>query len=159
MFFRSKQPPPPPSCSIVAVERQITAAIKCNVPLSRIPDAERSLRKTLNAQLPSLDTGTLGREVTLWRAPVQGQIYLEPGIIVAHAFEPEDYVICSELPAGQAAHYLFVGQLDRLPAAWQIVFEWCTKEKLKLAGVNWQIYGERATDPGLQQTFLYALLA
>ena len=156
LFTRRKEPPP---CSIVTVERQITAAIKCNVPLSRISDAERSLRKTLNTLVPSLDTGALGREVTLWRTPVQGQIYLEPGVIVACPFEPEDYIICSELPAGQAAHYLFVGPFDRLPAAWQTLFEWCTKQKLKLAGVNWQIYGELTPDAAQQQTFLYALLA
>jgi len=153
---RSKQPPP---CNIVTVERQITAAIKCSVPLSRISDAERSVRRTLNATLPSLDTGALGREVTLWRPPINGQIYLEPGVIVARAFEAEDYVICSELPAGQVAHHVLVGPFDRLPAGWQTVFEWCAKEKLNLAGVNWQIYGERATDPAQQQTFLYALLA
>jgi hypothetical protein len=156
MFTRRKQPSP---CSIVTVERQITAAINCSVPLSRIPDAERSVRKTLNAIVSSLDTGTLGREVTLWRTPVNGQIYLEPGVIVAHAFEPEDYVICSELPAGQAVHHLLVGPFDRLPAAWQTVFEWSEKEKLKLAGVNWQIYGERAADPAQQKTWLYALMA
>ena len=156
MFSRRKQPPP---CSIVSVERQITAAIKCNVPLSRIPDAERSVRRTLEATLPSLDTRPLGREVTLWRTPVNGQIYMEPGVIVAQAFEPEDYVICSELPAGQAVHHLLVGPFEQLPAAWQMLFEWCSKEKMKLPGVNWQIYGERAADPAQQQTFLYALLA
>jgi effector-binding domain-containing protein len=90
---------------------------------------------------------------------VQGQIYLEPGVIVARAFEPEDYVICSELPAGRAAHHVLAGPFDRLPAAWQTVFEWCQREKLNLAGINWQIYGERAADPAQQQTFLYALLA
>ena len=155
MFSRRKQPPP---CSIITVERQITAAIKCNVPLSRIPDAERSVRRTLAATLPSLDTGPLGREVTLWRTPVNGQIYMEPGVIVARAFEPEDYVFCSELPQGKAVHHLLTGPFEHLPAAWQILFEWCTKEKLHLAGVNWQIYGERATDPAQQQTFLYALV-
>jgi hypothetical protein len=157
MFTRRRKQPPP--CSIVTVERQITAAIKCNVPLSRIPDAERSVRRTLNATLPSLDTGALGREVTLWRTPVNGQIAMEPGTIVARAFEPEDYVICSELPAGQAVHHLLVGPFDKLPAAWQTLFEWCAKEKRKLAGVNWQIYGELSPDPAQQQTFLYALLA
>jgi hypothetical protein len=156
MFTRRKEPPP---CNIVTVERQFTAAIKCNVPLSRIPDAERSVRKTLNALVPSLDTGSLGREVTLWRTPVNGQIYLEPGVIVARAFEPEDYVICSELPGGQAVHRLLAGPFDRLPAAWQTLFEWSEKEKLKLAGINWQIYGGRAADSAQQQTTLYALLA
>ena len=156
MFTRRKQPPP---CSIITVGRQITAAIKCSVPLSRIPDAERSVRRTLTATVPSLDTGSLGREVTLWRTPVNGQIAMEPGVIVAHPFEPEDYVICSELPAGQAVYHLLVGPFDRLPAAWQMLFEWCTKEKLKLAGINWQIYGELAADPAQQQTSLYALIA
>src|SRR4051812_1136102 len=106
MFFRRKQQQQLAPCSIVTVERQITAAIKCNVPLSRIPDAERAVGRTLKATLPSLDTGAVGREVMLWRSPVNGQIAMEPGIIVAEAFEPCDYVICSELPPGQAVHYL-----------------------------------------------------
>jgi hypothetical protein len=156
MFTRRPKPPP---CGIITVERQITAAIKCNVPLSRIPDAERSVRRTLKATLPALDTGALDHEVTLWRTPINGQIAIEPGVIVAQAFEPEDYVICSELPAGQAVHHLLVGPFDRLPTAWQALFEWSEKEKLKLAGVNWQIYGELSPDPAQQQTFLYALLA
>jgi effector-binding domain-containing protein len=80
-------------------------------------------------------------------------------VIVAHAFEPDDYVICSELPAGEAVHHLLTGPFDNLPTAWQMLFEWCSKKKMKLAGVNWQIYGERAAEPTQQQTFLYALLA
>src|SRR3954468_14431226 len=115
MFTR--RPKPPPLCSIVTVDRQITASIRCNVPLSRITDAERSVRRTLNSTLPSLDAGTLGREVTLWRPPVNGQIYIEPGVIVERAFVAEDYVICSELPAGRAVHHFLVGAFERLPAA------------------------------------------
>lgn len=157
MFFRRNKQLP--SCSIVTVERQITAAIKCNVPSGRIPDAERSLRRTLNASLTSLDTGSLGPEAMLWHPPVSGQIAMEPGVIVAQAFMSEDYVICSELPGGQAGHHLFEGPLERLPDAWQALFEWCTREKLKLAGTNWQIYGEHVADPAKQRTCLYALLA
>ena len=101
----------------------------------------------------------MGREVTLWRTPVNGQIAMEPGTIVARAFEPEDYVICSELPAGQAVHHLLVGPFDKLPAAWQTLFEWCQAEKLKPAGINWEVYGPTPSDPAKQETYLYALLA
>jgi hypothetical protein len=39
------------------------------------------------------------------------------------------------------------------------LFAWCTENDLKLAGTNWQMYGERSDDAAKQETLLYALLA
>jgi effector-binding domain-containing protein len=52
---------------------------------------------------------------------------------------------------------VLVGPYDRLPSAWGTLLDWCAKEGLALAGVNWQVYDEG--DPENNRTSLYALLA
>jgi GyrI-like small molecule binding protein len=147
----------PREYGIVTVERQLTAVVKAQVRMDEIPHAERSSRKKLDAALPSLDVGPLGRTFTLWRPPTDGRLYLEPGIVVARSFAAAGEVVPSELPAGRTAHFLLVGPYEGLPGAWQKLFDWCSAEGLKLAGTNWQIYAE--DDPAQPQTSLHALLA
>ena len=79
---------------------------------------------------------------------------MEPGVLVARTFEPLDDVVPSIVPAGRAAYFLHVGSYEGIPGAWNTLFEWCAKQKLELAGVNWQVY----EDPEQPVTSLYALL-
>jgi len=149
----------PGACSIVTVERRLTAVIKVQVPMSEIPAAQRSVRGKIAAALPSLNVGPLGHTCTLWRPSTEGWLYMEPGVIVARAFAPAGEVVCSLLPAGRTAHFKLVGSFAGLPGAWQTLLDWCTKEGLKRAGTNWEIYGDTSADPAKQETFLHALLA
>jgi len=144
-------------CGIVTVERQLTAVVKTHVRMDEIPHAERSSRSKLDAALPSLSVGPLGRSFTLWRPSTEGRLYLEPGVVVARSFTAAGEVVPSELPAGRTAHFLLVGPYDGLPDAWKTLLDWCSGEGLKLAGINWQIY--REDDPAKPQTALHALLA
>ena len=149
----------PGPCSIVTVERRLTAVIKAQVPMSEIPATQRSVRAKIAAALPALNAGPLGHTCTLWRPPTDGRLNLEPGVIVARAFEPAGEVVCSVLPAGRIAHFKLVGSFAGLPGAWQTLLDWCAKEGLKRAGTNWEIYGDTSADPAKQETFLHALLA
>ena len=152
------------ACSIVTVRRQHTAVVRAEVPFAEIPAAQRASRAKLAAVLPSFDVGALGRTCTRWRPPVAGKLDMEMGTIVAHAFVasrvPGGEVMPSELPAGRAAHFVLKGPFDGLPWAWQTLFQWCEAEKLKPAGINWEIYGvSEGIDPAAQETELYVLLA
>lgn len=149
----------PRDCEIVTVERQLTAVIKAQVPMNKIPEVMRSLRSKISDALPTLGAGAVGRNLTLWRPPTDGRLDMEPGVLVERVFEPTGEMVPSSLPAGRAAHFLLVGPFDGLPGAWQTVFDWCAAEGLKLAKVNWEIYGDWSEDPAQQQTSLYALLA
>jgi hypothetical protein len=148
------------ACSIVTVTRQHTAVVRAEVPFAEIPAAQRASRTKLAAVLPSLEAGAPGHTCTRWRPPAAGKLDMEMGTIVAHAFAPTGDVIPSELPAGRAAHFVMKGPFDGLPGAWQTLFQWCEAEKLKPAGINWEIYGpSEGVDPAQQETELYVLLA
>ena len=148
------------SCTIVTVERQLTAVVKTKVPFAKIPDAQRSARTAVNAALPSLDAGPAGRPCTRFRTPAPAVLEMEIGTIVSRPFTAKDEVVLSELPAGRAAHFLLKGSFDGMPGAWQTLFDWCKAEKLNLAGINWEVYVPwEGIDPAKLETDLYTLLA
>ena len=149
----------PGQCSVETVGRQIAAVIAANVAMDEIPATQRVLRARLAAALPSLDVGTTGLPLTVWRMPAGGRLDLHPGVLVSRDFTATGEVVPAELPAGRAAHMRLVAPFDLLPGAWQKLLTWCAQEKLKLAGLNWEIYGETSPDPARQETALYALLA
>ena len=146
-------------CKIVTLDRQPTAVVKATVPFAEIPQAQRSARAKIDAGLPSLDTGALGLTCTRWLPPQGGALYMEMGTIVARPIEARGEIVPSELPAGRAVHSVMVGPFDGMGAAWQTLFEWCQAEKLKPAGINWEVYGPTPSNPEKQETYLYALLA
>jgi GyrI-like small molecule binding domain len=129
------------------------------VPMAKIPDTQRSSRAKIKAALPSLGVGPVGHSCTLWRPPVDGCLDMELGMIVSRPFEPVGEVVPSALPAGRAAQVRLVGPFDGIPGAWQTLFDWCAREKLKRANVNWEIYEDWNDDPAKQETSLHVLLA
>ena len=148
------------NCTIVTVERRLTAVVKAKVPFAKIPDAQRSARSAVDAALPSLETGPAGRPCTRFRTPADGALDMEIGTIVGRSFQAKGEVVPSDLPAGRAAHFQLKGPFDGMPGAWQTLFDWCKAEKLSLAGINWEIYMPwEGVDPAKLETDLYALLA
>ena len=127
--------------------------------MDKMPETQRSLRFKLAAALPALGTGPVGSTFTLWHPPVDDVFDMEPGVIVSRSFAPKGDVVASALPAGRAAHFRFVGSYDGLPRAWAALLAWCAAQKLKPAGVNWEIYRDGDDDVLRPETSLYALLA
>ncbi|MBY0322125.1 MAG: GyrI-like domain-containing protein [Reyranella sp.] len=148
------------ACSIVTVDRQLTAVVKAKVPFPEIPDAQRSARAKIDAALSSLDAGALGRPLTRFRTPAKDALDMEIGTIVGRRFAGRGEIVPSDLPAGRAAHFQLKGPFDGMPGAWQTLFAWCAAEKLELAGINWEIYMPwQGVDPAKLETDLYALVA
>ncbi len=147
------------TCSIVTVERQLTAVVKAKVPFPEIPKAQRLARTAVDAALPALDAGPLGRGLTRFRTPADGALDMEIGTIVGRGFAARGEVVASDLPAGRAAHFQLKGPFDGMPGAWQTLFDWCKAESLDLAGINWEIYMPwEGVDPARLETDLYALI-
>ncbi len=149
----------PKDCSIVEVSCQPTAAIKGEVPFSRMRQAHQEARAKLLAALPTLNAGKTGLFVTRTGMPTAKGLYMEIGLMVAKDFAPAGDIVPSELPAGRAAHYKLVGGFENLPSAWPFLMGWVAEQGLKPAGINWEVYGATAADPAKQETDLYLLLA
>lgn len=148
------------ACRIVRVERQFTAVVRASVAFAEIPDAQRVARAKIDATLPSLEAGPIGRRLTRFRTPAEGRLDMEIGTIVARPFAARADVQVSDVPAGRAAYFRLEGPFDGMPGAWQTLFDWCKAEKLALAGINWEIYSPwEGVDPAKLETDLYALLA
>jgi effector-binding domain-containing protein len=149
-----------PKCEIVTTERRPTAVIRVKARMSDLREAQQTSRARLAEALPTLGVSPLEHSCTLWRPPVEGELDMEPGVLVSGPFAPAGDVVPSELPAGRAAYFLLRGSFERLPGAWKTLFDWCAAEKLPLAGVNWEIYGpSQDVEPDQLETALYALLA
>ena len=148
------------SCSIVTVERQLTAIVRAKVSFADIPKARRSARAAVDAALPGLDAGPVGRPLTRFRSPAANALDMEIGTIVGRTFAAKGEVVPSDVPAGRVALFQLKGPFDGMPGAWQTLFDWCKAEKLELAGINWEIYLPwQGVDPAKLETDLYAFLA
>jgi hypothetical protein len=143
-------------CRVVTVEQQLAAVIEANVGMDELMKSQQTLRPKLAAAVRTLDVGPVGHTFTRWRFPVNGRMDLHPGILVSKPFAPVGDVVPSELPAGRVAQYLYVGGYEGIPQAWQTLFDWCNAQKLKLAGLNWEIYDEASGS--VPQTSMNALL-
>ena len=87
------------TCSIVTVDRQLTAVVRAKVSFPEIPKAQRAARTAVDAALPSLDAGPLGRPVTRFRTPAHEALDMEIGTIVGRGFAAKGEIVPSELPA------------------------------------------------------------
>ena len=139
--------------AIVTTERQLTAIIRADAPFDRLPQVQRAGRAQLQAELPLLDVGTVGRTCTRWTPPANGRLPMEIGTIVSQPFVARGEIVPSELPAGRAVHLAMKGSFENLPKAWAMLFDWCKAQGLAPAGINWEIYG------AAEDADLYALLA
>ena len=93
------------TCSIVTVDRQLTAVVRAKVPFAEIPNAQRAARAAVDAALPALDAGPIGRPLTRFRTPAKEMLEMEMGTIVGRSFAGRSEIVPSELPAGRAAHF------------------------------------------------------
>ncbi len=75
------------SCSIVTVERRLTAVVKTKAAFAKIPDAQRTARAAVDGAVSSLDAGPVGRPCTVL-APAAGALDMEIGTIVARSSRP-----------------------------------------------------------------------
>lgn len=146
------------SIQIARVEPLLAAVVRKSVPLALMAQAQREARDALEAALKAADVARVRRALTVWRPPLDGFIDYAPGVFVPYAFDTAGAVSFLTLPEGRAAHLTMRGPYDGLPSAWRRLFGACEAQGLKLAGLNWEIYGDPETPSATVETELYALL-
>ncbi|HEV3237841.1 MAG TPA: GyrI-like domain-containing protein [Gemmataceae bacterium] len=96
-----------------------------------------------------------GRHVALY---LDGVINFECGVEIGQPFVGNDQVACSSTPAGLVATTAHIGPYGQLGAAHTALVDWCAKQGLTLAGLNWEIYGHWTDDVTKLRTDVYYLL-
>ena len=103
---------------------------------------------------------TFGHNVAVYRPLGGGAVELTCAVQVAAPFDHADAgeVVCSETPGGDAATATHVGPYARLGETYDAVVAWVRTSGRRLAGVNWEIYGDWSDDPAKVRTDVFHLL-
>ena len=100
-----------------------------------------------------------GRHVAVYW---DGSIRLEVGVELQAPFDGDGEVVRSSTPAGRVAWTTHLGPYAALGAAHKAIHDWCTANRHRLAGPNWEIYGHWQAawdaDPSQIRTDVYYLL-
>jgi effector-binding domain-containing protein len=107
------------------------------------------------AELATGTSGELWQNVMLYK---NQQPEVEIGVLVSQAFEPQGRVIESELPGGEVATAVHVGDYATLGATHEAVRGYALAQGRELAGPCWEIYGHAPPDPSAAQTEIFWLL-
>ena len=88
-----------------------------------------------------------------------GRMHVEYAVQVRRAFARTGDVFASATPAGRIATATHVGPYERLGDAHGIVQRWCSANHHRLAGIDWETYGDWTDDPTKLETTVCYLLA
>jgi effector-binding domain-containing protein len=88
-----------------------------------------------------------------------GRIAVEYGVFVARPFPSRGDIVCTATPAGRIAAATHIGPYDRLGLTHDAVQKWCKAAGHRLAGTDWEIYGDWNDDPARLETRVCYLLA
>jgi len=67
---------------------------------------------------------------------------VEVGVQVSRSFEPAGQVVASALPGGPAATATHSGPIAQIGDTHRAVRDWSNANGCRLAGPNWEIYGD-----------------
>jgi effector-binding domain-containing protein len=134
---------------------QTTAAIRCQAQKPELPQVVPRLCGEVWEFARAAELVQPGRLLALYREGTQD---LEVGVEVAAPFVGTERVVCSSLPAGQAAVAVHYGPYELLGEAHAAVRHWCADRGLALAGPFWELYGHGEEDPAKRRTDVFYLV-
>ena len=126
-------------------------------------------RTASNADLPAVMIGALDQVWAFLRAhDVQtghnvvlyhDQVYnLEAGVEYTGELPSDPEVEASQTPGGRVASLVYWGPYEELSLAHTAVARHCIAAGVRIAGPNWEVYGDWAEDPMERRTDVYYLL-
>jgi len=135
------------------------AAVKTVAWAQNISDQIRKHSQVLNDKLNELSIKDTGRYVVVYYAGGDARWDVAPGIPIDVAIEmstplsaESSPVVRSSTPGGRVATTVHVGPYHQLPEAHMAIHAWCQQQGKKMAGRNWEIYGELFDDPSQLRT-------
>lgn len=143
---------------IVEVVETPIAAVAGHITFADIPGKLMPMMDKVWAFIRGNEIKGHGHNVWLYRPTENGELDVEVGVQLPVPFEGQGDVQRLATPGGRAAHTVHYGEYDQLPKVHQAVMDWCEAEGHKLAGVDWEVYGDWHDDAAKRRTDVYYLL-
>lgn len=77
------------------------------------------------------------------------------GVEVRGIWDPADRIIDASTPSGPAARTIHMGPYSDLEKAHNAVRRWCAENGQRMAGPNWEVYGDWSDDPEKLRTDVF----
>jgi effector-binding domain-containing protein len=100
-----------------------------------------------------------GHNVVIYHPGEGGEFAIEAGVEVFGDFEERGAVQRITTPAGEAAVVAHYGDYSAMGGAYAALDQWCAANGRRLAGVNWEVYGDWDDDPARRRTDVHKLLS
>ncbi len=150
---------------ISEVAEQLLAAVTDNATASNLRNKITPLFDQVYAFLKSADVEQTGHNVILYWDERDKQLLfseaglrIQAGVQISVAFEGDGTVSCSGTPGGTVATTTHTGPYGEIPGAHGALRQWCKDNGCKIAGPNWEVYGDWSDDPTQLRTDIYYLL-
>ncbi len=143
----------------------LLAVVSDNATESNLRDKITPLFDQVYAFLKSADVKQTGHNVILYWDERDKQLLfseaglrIQAGVQISLPFEGDGTVSCSGTPGGAVATTAHMGPYGEIAGAHGAVRQWCKDNGRKIAGPNWEVYGDWSDDPGQLRTDIYYLL-
>jgi len=77
------------------------------------------------------------------------------GVEVRGIWDPTDRIMDASTPSGPAARAIHLGPYSELEKAHNAVRRWCAENGQRMAGPNWEVYGDPTDDPEQLRTDVF----
>jgi effector-binding domain-containing protein len=139
------------------------AAVRETVKLSDLAEKIAPLLGEVWDFIKASDISMTGHNVIVYSSEgrgADGELSFDAlfGVEVRGVFNPTRRVIDAATPGGPTAKTIHMGPYSELPRAHDAVRRWCAANGQRMAGANWEVYGDWSDDPAQLRTDVYYLL-
>jgi effector-binding domain-containing protein len=143
---------------LVTVQPGPIAVVRCRTTFAEVPRVFRATLDVVWAAVRSEQISKHGHNVAVYRRLGGDAVDFACGVQVAARFDGAGEVACSETPGGEAVRATHVGPYEKLGETYDAIVAWALGHGRRLAGVNWEIYGDWNDDPAKLETEVYMLV-
>jgi effector-binding domain-containing protein len=136
---------------VLAAVRAVTTPQRLSTDIIRLLDQVWPLLREQGART--------GHNVVIYHPGGGGEFAIEAGVEVFGDFEERGAVQRVTTPAGEAAVVAHYGDYSAMGGAYAALDQWCAANGRRLAGVNWEVYGDWDDDPAKRRTDVHKLLS
>ena len=121
------------------LERRYTAVVRTRCPRDKIADTIGGIFDEVMARINTTGAQPTGGVFGRYE-PGMSDVGIEAGFTIAQPIAPAGRVEAGELPGGEAAVTLHVGDYGGVAAAYEAIEAWMRQHEREPAGVPWELY-------------------